>query len=216
MKMITILWIIIFLGLPAGVLWACSSSKFLDSIGGVVLCYALGLIIGNINILPENAFQIQDTLTTIVIPLALPLIFFSMNLNKWKRNAGKAAKTFGGAIVSVLVASVITFLMFRPYVGVEAWKISGMLIGVYSGGTPNMASVGTALNVNSTNYVAVNASDVVVGGVLFLLIISIIPKILKKFLPAYKNGSSGRTAEENRIDMQGFHPYFTGFKKNDF
>lgn len=210
------MWVAVYFGLPALVLFACSKSKFLDNIGGVVLCYVLGLIIGNVGILPENAFEMQDMLTTIVIPLALPLIFFSMNLGRWKKHAGMAAKTFGGALAAIVIASVITFFIFQPHIGEEAWKIAGMLVGVYSGGTPNMASIGTALNIESSQYIAVHASDVVVTGALFLLIISVIPKLLKRILPKYKTEENGLSSKEQSEAVKEFQPYFNGFQSKHF
>ena len=179
----TILWSVFFLACPAFILWICSKNKFLDSVGAIVLCYVTGMLIGNIGILPDNIFQVQDTFNTIVIPLALPLVFFSMNLKGWGKQAGMAAKSFGGALLAVVVSSFLAYTIFQSVLGDESWKMAGMLIGCYTGGTPNLAAIGTGLEISSTNYVSVHTADVFVGGVLFLLILSVIPRLLKKILP---------------------------------
>ena len=182
----TILWSLFFLGCPAFILWICSKSKFLDSIGAIVLCYAVGLLIGNIGIFPDNIASLQDTLNMLVIPIALPLVFFSMNLRGWgRKQASMTAKAFTGALVAIVIASFIAYIIFKSHLGGEAWKMSGMLLGCYSGGTPNMAAIGRALEMTSSNFIAVNTADVFVGAILFFLLISVIPRIFKKILKQY-------------------------------
>ena len=73
--LLTIFWAVFFLVCPAFILWICSKNKFLDNIGAIVLCYIIGLLIGNVGILPDNIAPLQDTLNMLVIPIALPLIF---------------------------------------------------------------------------------------------------------------------------------------------
>ncbi|MFA7195445.1 MAG: DUF819 family protein [Candidatus Neomarinimicrobiota bacterium] len=212
---ITIVWVLFFLLCPALILRVCAKNKFMDSVGAIVFCYLIGLIIGNIGILPDNIAAVQDTMNTLVIPIALPLIFFSMNLRKWSRQAGVAAKAFTGALVSVLLASFAVYAIFENFMGDEAWKMAGMLVGCYTGGTPNLAAIGKGLEISSSNYIAVHASDVLVTGALFLLILSVIPRMLKKILPPFK----GLTEEEHNANMRNlddFEPYFKGFRKADF
>lgn len=210
---LTILWVLFFLAAPAAILWVCAKVKFLDIIGPVVVCYILGILIGNTGVLPENIFDIQDLLTTLVIPLALPLIFFSMNLRGWGRKTGVIVKAFFGALIAVLIASTVTFLIFQPQVGDEAWKVGGMLIGVYTGGTPNLAAIGTALDISSTQYLSVHASDVVVGGIFLLLIISVFPALFRKILPGF--ASKQIIPEETVREKSGFSVYFSGFSRSN-
>ncbi|MFA5435731.1 MAG: DUF819 family protein [Candidatus Neomarinimicrobiota bacterium] len=212
---ITIIWVLFYLLCPALILRICSKNKFMDSVGAIVFCYLIGLIIGNVGILPDNITVIQDTMNTLVIPIALPLIFFSMNLRKWSKQAGVAAKAFTGALISVLLASFAVYAVLENFMGDEAWKMAGMLIGRYTGGTPNLAAIGKGLEISSSNYIAVHASDVLVTGALFLLILSVIPRMLKKVLPSFK----WLTEEEHNANMRNlddFEPYFKGFRKADF
>ncbi|MGM0432660.1 MAG: DUF819 family protein, partial [Spirochaetota bacterium] len=157
----TLFWILFFLGFPVLVLWMCSKHALLDAIGAVVICYATGIILGNAGIFPENILTIQDYMTTLTIPIALPLIFFSMHLANWRSQTSLVIKSFVGALVAVIIGSIATFFIMRGYLGEDAWKVAGMLVGCYTGGTPNMAAIGTALNIDTTRYIAIHASDVV-------------------------------------------------------
>ncbi len=210
----TILWSLFFLACPAFILWICSKNKFLDSVGAIVICYAIGILIGNVRILPENIGDVQGIFNTLTIPLALPLVFFSLNLRGWGKQAGLAAKSFGGALLSVIVASFIAYVIFQTKLGSEAHKMAGMLIGCYTGGTPNLAAIGSALKISQTNYIAVHTSDVFVGAVLFLLILTVIPRALKKILPSFK--LPGGKKVKNTINKDNFEPYFKGYNKKDF
>jgi len=223
--MSTVIWILFYLAFPAAVLWACSRSRLLDAVGGIVLCYAAGIVIGNIGILPEHALEIQDMLTTIVIPLALPLIFFSMNIRGWGKQSGMLVKAFIGACISVIAGSLLVFFLMSGLIGGESWKVSGMLIGCYTGGTPNLAAIGTALDVSSTQYLAVHASDVIVGALLLLIVLTVFPSMLKRILPPYvsagndmkaaaENSGTGITDAETQADRRdSFVKDFSGFRR---
>ncbi len=150
----------------------------------------------------------------LTIPLALPLVFFSLNLKGWGKQAGLAAKSFGGALLAVVLASFIAYVIFAPKLGAEANKMAGMLIGCYTGGTPNLASIGSALKISQTNYIAVHTADVFVGAILLLLILTVIPRILKKILPAFKVPKS--MDNTNIIREDNFDPYFKGYNKKQF
>jgi len=86
-------------------------------------------------------------------------------------------------------------------IGEETWKVSGMLIGVYTGGTPNLAAIGTALHIDPTVYVAAHASDVFIGAVWLLIVITVLQRILLKFLPPFQHlGDESQSQEQANFD----------------
>lgn len=210
--MASILLILFFLIFPALILYLCGRFKALDRIGPVVICYIAGILAGNTGLLPANALALQDIMTTLTVPLALPLMFFSMNLRGFKKTAGKTFLSFVLAGLAVIIASGISYFIFKDLTGRESWKMAGMLIGCYTGGTPNLAAIGTALNIDTTSYVAVHAADVVVGGVFLLLLLSVGHKTLGLFLPKYR---SVQKASET-VDMEQFGDTFKNFRSEHF
>lgn len=78
-----ILLIAFYLLSPAAILWACNRWKVLNKIGPVLLLYFVGIIIANLNLIPEGCKGIQDTISTIAIPLALPMMLYSCNFKKF-------------------------------------------------------------------------------------------------------------------------------------
>ena len=196
-----IFWAVFFVLFPALVIYLCQRFPVLNKLGAVVICYAVGILIGNIGVLPENIFGVQDTLMTLVIPLAIPLIFFSIDIKKWSRLAGKSLLSFTFVVVSVVITVCAGYFIFRSLIGGEAWKVSGMLIGVYTGGTPNLAAIGTALNIDPTVYVATHASDVVIGAIWLLVVITVLQRILLKFLPPFQRlGKESQSQEKANFD----------------
>ena len=196
-----IFWAVFFVLFPVLVIYLCQRFPVLNKLGAVVICYAIGIIIGNIGVLPENIFGVQDTLMTLVIPLAIPLIFFSIDIKKWSRLAGKSLLSFTFVVVSVVITVCAGYFIFRSLIGEETWKVSGMLIGVYTGGTPNLAAIGTALHIDPTVYVAAHASDVFIGAVWLLIVITVLQRILLKFLPPFQHlGDESQSQEQANFD----------------
>lgn len=182
----TIFWVVFFVLFPVLVVYLCQKFPFINKIGAVILCYAVGIVIGNIGVLPQNISGTQNMLMTLVIPIAIPLIFFSVDIKRWSRLAGKSLLSFTFAVLSVTIIVSISYFIFRPLIGNEAWKVSGMFIGVYTGGTPNLAAIGTALRVDPTVFLAAHTADVVTGAVWFLIILTVLQKVLLKFLPSFQ------------------------------
>ncbi len=204
-----IIWIIFFVTFPMLIMYLCQRYSILDKIGAVVLCYGAGILVGNLGIFPQNILKAQTTITEVTIALALPLLFFSINLKRWSRLAGKSLISFIAAIISVLASTTTALLLFKSKAP-DTWKVSGMLIGCYTGGTPNLASIGTALQVDPAQYVAVHASDVFIGAIYLLIVITVLPKILGLFLPSF---SISDEENDNDIEDSGFKTHFTGFTK---
>ncbi|PKL35591.1 MAG: hypothetical protein CVV44_18845 [Spirochaetae bacterium HGW-Spirochaetae-1] len=207
--MIKISMIAFFILFPALVMYLCDRYAFLDKLGAVVICYIAGGIIGNTGILPGDFFKIQDTFLTLTIPVALPLLFFSLNIRGWFRLAGKTMISFFSSIAAVIISTTIAFLIFHESIGNESWKVSGMLIGCYTGGTPNLAAIGTALRMDPTIYLAVHTSDVVVGALYIFMLISFMQRLLLKVLPPFKSAGNSDAESGN----EGFMTSFRGIRK---
>ncbi|MFW5715015.1 MAG: DUF819 domain-containing protein [bacterium] len=207
--MVFTLWTLFFLLTPAVILTLTYKYDHLSKLGAIVITYAVGLVIGNVGVLPEGIGPLQNQLASYTVPVALPLIFFSLNLTQWRTLARRTVLSLISALVAVSIGTAITFFIFRFITGPETWKIAGMLVGVYTGGTPNLAAVGTALNVSSLTYVAVHGSDVVVSSFILLLLITAFPKLFRKILPPF---------ESNDAHDGNYHtitPYFTGYSRRE-
>lgn len=180
----TIALAVVFVGFPALAVYGANRNKALEWLSPVVLCYLLGIILGNLpGWTPDN--ELANSVTEITVLLAIPLLLFSTDFPKWLRMAPKAVLSFGLATLAVMVAAAVTTVVMSNQ-DPETWKMAGMTVGVYTGGTPNMSAIGLALGVTDEKFVLVNGADVVLSAVYLLFLMTIAQRVLLKFLPAFQ------------------------------
>lgn len=151
-------------------------------------------------------YKIQDILTTIAIAFALPLLLFSMNIRTWFKTAGSTFLSLFLGIISVIIPIFAGYFIFKDQIE-ESWKVAGLMTGVYTGGTPNLASIQKALDVNTLTYVLTHTYDLMIGAIFLLFVLSIGQKVLLKFLPAYKFSGS-ENEEINSIPAESKNKNF--------
>lgn len=166
--------------------------KLIEWLSPVVCCYLAGIILGNTlgGIWDQN---LARTLSEVTVLLALPLLLFSTDLIGWTKLARTTLISFGLVVLSVMIMAFIAGKLFA-HKDPEVWKMAGMMIGVYTGGTPNLMAIGKALEVRDEVFVMLNAVDLVLGGSYLLFIMSIGVKLLTKLLPEFDH--SGDNPED--------------------
>jgi len=85
----------------------------------------------------------------------------------------------------------------------EAWKAAGMLVGVYTGGTPNMSAIGVALEAKEGVFVILNSADLALGGIYYFFLLTIGKKVFGLILPKFRgfNGNQPKDqADEHAFD----------------
>lgn len=190
---------IFFIVFPALVMWGASNVKVLGWVGPVVLCYITGLLMANIPFLTLNG-EVSMTLSEVAVPLAIPLLLLSSNFMSWLKGAKKAILSFILCVIGVTIASTLAAFVFADQVQ-ESWKIAGMMIGVYTGGTPNMSAIGLSLDVEEEKFILLNAADIVVSGIYLIFLMTIAHKMLLKVMPAYEKTD---TKEEMELETKKY------------
>ena len=154
------LLIIFYVLAPVVILYATWRSSIASKIGSVLIAYIAGLILGNSGLLNDGHKEIQDILTTITIPLALPLLLFSMNIKRWASGLKNTFLSLMLGIASLIIPVIGGFYLFGDRIA-ESWKVAGLLTGLYTGGTPNLAAIKLALHVSDETYILTRSEDVV-------------------------------------------------------
>ena len=194
----TIILALMFVGFPALAVYGANRNKALEWLSPVVLCYLFGILLGNIPGWTPDA-DLASTVTEITVLLAIPLLLFSTDFPKWLRVAPKAVLSFGLATVAVMVVAAVTTLISSNQ-DPETWKIAGMTVGVYTGGTPNMSAIGLALDVSDEKFVLVNGADVVLSAVYLLFLMTVAQRVLLKFLPAFQRTDLGEESHSSGME----------------
>ena len=250
--MMIILLILFYIFFPALIIYATCNNTLLNRIGSVVIAYAVGLLMGNIGLLPgmtdayhfllqgnvalpadqaqalfeqgkitagdlvhNKVAYVQDMITTITIPLAIPLLLFSLNVKKWFRLAGSTFLSLILALTSVFVVVVAGFFIFKDKIP-ELGKIAGMLIGIYSGGTPNLASIKEALNVDPDIFIMTHTADLVIGAICLLFLLTVARRFFLLFLPPFRQFADQETTERLTREAQEMDSYKGIFSREVF
>jgi uncharacterized membrane protein len=207
--MTTVILILFYLGTPALIIFLCHRYPFFNRIGAVVITYIIGLLIGNLGILPDNIMGLQDMLNTLTIPLAIPLMLFAMDVRKWLGMAPKTLLSMLAAFIGVIVTVVTGHLILRGYRPDDLWQISGLLVGVYTGGTPNMASIKIALGVDESLYIMTHTYDLVIGAFYLMFMLTIGKRFFRLFLPDFNHGRSRLEPGKVFAGMESWTGFFT-------
>jgi len=179
----SILLVIFLLSFPIFILWAEGKSRFVRWISPIIICYVVGITMGNFPGLSLNG-EVLETATGISVFLAIPLLLFSANLLILVKQVRPALFSFFLGIVAVIACALLAFWIFRYRVD-RADAVAGMMIGVYTGGTQNMSAIGITLNMASEVFVLLNSADIIFSGIYFLFLLTVGKRLLGIILPGY-------------------------------
>jgi len=136
------------------------------------------------DLIANQIFGIQDIIMTIVIPLAIPLLLFSLDIKRWLKLAKEAMLSLALGISSLLIVIIGGYLLIGDKFD-ESWKVSGMLVGVYTGGTPNLAAIATALDVTPNTFILTNTYDMVLGAICLIYLLTFAQRSFNWVLPHF-------------------------------
>lgn len=199
------LMVLFFLLAPAAVIWLCRRVKWLDRIGPVLILYILGIIVGNL-FHPAGMAQIQDLLSSAMVPLAIPLMLFGCTFSRSQTRSQLLALVTG--LVAVVLAVVAGYFIFGRSIP-DGAKIGGMLTGVYTGGTMNMAALKAMLGVNEETFILLNSYDMVISFLFLTMLLSFGIKLIRKILPNETAAASAadEAAIRAAVEQAGANPY---------
>ena len=175
-----ILLIAAFCLIPAGVLRLCRKVSVLGKIGPVLILYLIGMIIGNCGLIPEQMPAVQEILSNAMVPLAIPLMLFGCTFRRSATRSQLMALVTG--IIAVSVSVIGGFLIFGDKIP-DGAKVGGMLTGVYSGGTINLAALKTMLGVADETYIIINSYDILVSFLYLTFLLTLGIKLFRHLLP---------------------------------
>jgi uncharacterized membrane protein len=152
---------------------------------------------------------LQDAFSKYTILLALPLILFSLDVKGWLKNARSA---IGSLLIGLFTVLVMIFAGYFIFVGSieDIWKVAGMLVGVYTGGTPNMAAIKTALNVSQEVYILTHTYEMMLGAIYLVFIFSVGQRVFLWFLPPYKKEETPKV-KTGKLNLEEDYESYSGF-----
>lgn len=194
----TIILVTAFCTIPAGVLWLCRKVPVLGKIGPVLILYMVGLAIGNTGLMPDELPLVQDIMSNATVPMAIPLMLFGCTFRREGTRSQILAMVTG--LVSVILAVVTGYLIFGDSIE-ESAKVGGLLTGVYTGGTINLAALKTMLEVKDETYILINSYDILISFLYLTFLLTAGIPLFRKILPHDRTRLTSKDAEEIRKEM---------------
>ena len=195
--MIYILLTVLFCTIPAGVIWLCRRYSWLDTIGPIMVLYAIGIVIGNLPGLPAEMKVLQEMIPNVVIPLAIPMMLFGCVFSR--KELGLQVKIVVSGFLSVATAVAGGYLLFGRNVA-EGAQVGGIISGVYTGGTVNGAALQAIFGIDSRTFVLINSYDIIISFLYFVFLFSVGIKLFRRL---YGERHGAISAEDKaEIDRQ--------------
>lgn len=151
--------------------------KFFKNAGIVFTVVLLGIVMTNIGITPTSA-DVYSPIFTYCTPICICLMLLNVDIRQVLKLSKAPLLATASACLSVTLVSFLLGLFFCPKID-EGWKLAGMFVGTYTGGSPNLTAIGIALEASAAAMAAANAADYV-GCMPALVILFALPAILKK------------------------------------
>ncbi|MBQ8760853.1 MAG: DUF819 family protein [Bacteroidales bacterium] len=194
--MIQFISLLFYFLFPSLIIYLCRRYSFMNKIGEILLLYIVGILLSNLLVFPlgfgDSLKGIQDALTSVTILLAFPMILFGCDFKNWKLKKAIIALCIG--LVSVIAVDIIGYYIFNDnQTGFN--KIAGLLVGVYTGGTPNLASLKIALNVDAETYIFVHTFDMIISFVYLVFLMAFGIKLFRTFLKRQQTTDNGQQTQ---------------------
>jgi len=135
--------------------------KFFKTFGPPIICIIIGIFLSNIGIMPHWN-DVYGVIFQYAIPLSISMFMLNVDLKAWKSLSKQPLLAVLFAVISVSVVALAVGTLFATKID-EGWKIAGMFVGTYTGGSANLTAIGTGLGATPSTFAAANAADYIIG-----------------------------------------------------
>ncbi|MEM0993679.1 MAG: DUF819 family protein [Bacteroidota bacterium] len=180
----TILQILLIVLFPALSIWLVQRLRIGSWLSPVVLCYGIGITMANVGNFPIQT-DISTQFSEVTILFAIPLLLYATDIPAWLKYARTTLLSFALCVLAAIIASVGMALVYQSYFE-QTPRYAGMMLGLFTGGAPNMQAVGMMLEAKSEDFVLLNAADIFIGGCYLLFLTSVAHRFFGRFLPNFQ------------------------------
>mgnify|MGYP001823395846 FL=1 len=206
MELSSLAFAVLCLAAPAAIIWLTHHQAWAARLGVIVLCYLAGLVIGNVGLLPAGVLAVQQGVTEVAIALALPMLLFTLDIRRWSAVAGKAMLSMLFAITSVVTLATSLFFLYRGQGAETASHLAAMSVGVYTGGTPNLAAIKAGLAIPHSDYIVFHSLDTLVGAAYLLTLLTLGIPLFRRFLRRPEATQAGVEESGAYLEEDDFRP----------
>lgn len=148
-----------------------SKYKWAAKMSALVIVLLLGILLSNVNIIPTEAV-VYDTVWDYLVPLALPLLLYHVDIRKIWRESGKLLLAYVIGAVGTVVGAFVAFLLFKRVIP-EIPGITAMMTGTYIGGSVNFMALSDVFKVSEELVSSATIADNLNMAIYFFVLLSI-------------------------------------------
>lgn len=213
---VTVLQLIAVFGVPVLILRQ-REKGLVRTFGTIAMAYFWGIVVAVAAFLCRKAgldvrlnADVGQIGSYVCIGLAIPLLMFGTNLADVRRLAKPVLTSF--ALLLLAVSAVVVVLGRTLGAGFPwGWQLAAMAAGMYTGGSPNFNAIGVILGVPGDTIAIGNLSDMIVGTVFYIFILTLAKPLCAKVLDRHaKQGAymreNGGAENVDALEWNGFHP----------
>ncbi|WP_243388176.1 DUF819 domain-containing protein [Bacillus kexueae] len=145
--------------------------EWASKLSGAIIALVGAIVLSNLRIIPTES-PVYDSIWGIIVPLAIPLLLFHVNLTKIWRESGKLLLLFFLSSVGTVVGTIVSFFLFKPYIPYLD-QIGAMMSASYIGGGVNFAAMAAKLEVPGEMVSASIVADNMMMAAYFLILMMI-------------------------------------------
>ncbi len=194
---ILIVWASVSIYLEQRYSWA-------SKISGAIIALIGAIFLSNTGIIPTES-PVYDSVWGVIVPLAIPLLLFHVNIKKIWKESGKLLLIFLLSSVGTVAGTIISFFLLKdhiPYLD----KIGAMMSASYIGGGVNFAAMAAKFEAPGELVSATVVADNLMMAIYFIILMIIptlaffrkrysIPHVLE--VESGSNNESGKTLAES-------------------
>ena len=215
---VMIIQILLILGVPLLIL-KFKDCKFFKLAGTIGIAYLLGIVIALIRYalsfagvnIPINS-DVGEIGSYVAIAIAIPLLLFCSNLKATRKLSKQVIIAFSILTGSVILVSTGSFFIFRKVLENSA-EYAGMATGLYTGGTPNLNSIGSILGLDANKISIANLSDMIIGGLFYVFLLFACKPLLNKILGKGKSQQYMTSSDETIANIDDLDDFKSAPKK---
>lgn len=135
--------------------------KVFKLIGPALFIIIAGILLVNFKIVTGSC-ELYGVIQTYCIPISVSLYLLNVDFRKILRMSRQPLLSIASAVFCVCLVAVIFGAVFGGRID-EGWKVAGMFVGTYTGGSANLTAIATGLDASASTIAAANAADYVIG-----------------------------------------------------
>ena len=174
--------------------------KIFKMIGPALFVIIAGVLLVNLRIVPAYT-DVYGVISTYCIPFSVSLYLLNVDLKQIMKMSKQPLISIVSAVFCVSIVAVVFGAIFGNIVE-EGWKVAGMFVGTYTGGSANLTAIASGLDASASTIAAANAADYVIGMPTLVLMFAM-PALLKKWKWFQKFWPYSFTEEELEGDGTG-------------